>query len=739
MKKITSLFLCLFFFTFNAQDFRILTNKKTDLTVNHNLKKVDFKYTSLNNKEWINFAKTHRITSLIKGAPMLPIFNTSLLVPEKGNVKLVVEYDNFYDITNVNVIPSKGNLKRNVNPDLIPYEFGPEYQSNQFYPSNLAVISEPFILRSLRGVTVSFSPYQYNPVTKTLRVYENLRARITTNVNEKGINEIPNSANSADDLNTYKNLFLNNVSSVSKNSSDEEGGEMLIICPSNYLTQVQPLANWKNQKGIKTTIATNAGTSASSIKSYIQNFYNANNHLKFVLLVGDHQQIPAFSYGMSGSEPLWSDSYYGQLAGNDYYPEVFVGRFSGTSAEVEVMVNKTLEYEKNPVSGNWMQNVIGIGSNEGNGYGDDGEADFQHLRNLRTKFLNYGYNTVHEFYQGSQGGSDANGEPTPAMVSSAINSGVSLLNYTGHGDRNLMVTSNYTSSDVQTLTNIGKYPFVISVACNNGTFTELSSSAITCLGESFLRKQNGGAIAFAGSSILMDWAPPMQTQDEMTEYIIESYPSNKKITLGGLFYNGQMSMLAQYPSPGVEVMQTWIFFGDPSVTYRNKISQNIVVTHTSTTNIGTSSLNISCNTPGAVVAISQNNVFLGKGVVNSNGTLTINFPALTSFDDLMITGTKQNYLPYQAAIKVLVINNNSEEQVFTGIYPNPAKDFIYIKGIDNSQKPIINIYDKTGRLVISNAELNNDGKINITALEKGNYILETTIAGKQESTKFIVE
>ncbi|MBB4808252.1 gingipain R [Chryseobacterium defluvii] len=737
MKKIILLFSSLFSLAFSAQDFRMLTNNKSQLVISHSLKKVDFKYTSLNSKEWINFAKTHSVTSLTKGAPMLPVFNTSLLIPEKGNVKLVVEYDGFHDIPNVNVLPSKGNLKRNVNPDLVPYELGTEYESNQFYPSSLAILSEPFILRTLRGVTVSFSPYQYNPITKTLRVYENLRARIVTASGEKGINEISGSSNSADDLNTFKNLFLNHTAATSKNANEEEG-EMLIICPYSYLTQIQPLANWKNQKGIKTTIATNAGTTAASTKNFIQNFYNTNPNLKFVLLVGDHQQIPAYSYGMSGSEPLWSDSFYGQLNGTDYFPEVFVGRFSGTSTEVGIMVNRTLEYEKNPGSGNWMQNAVGIGSNEGAGYGDDGEADYQHLRNIRTKLMNYGFNTVHEFYQGSQGGSDAGGEPTPSMVSNAINTGAGLLNYTGHGDRNLMVTSDFTSSDVQTLTNTGKYPFVVSVACNNGTFTELSGSATTSLGESFLRKQNGGAIAFTGSSILMSWAPPMQTQDEMTEFIIESYPANKKTTLGGLFYNSQVSMLTKYPAEGPEVMQTWIFFGDPSATYRSKISQNITVTHPSTVSIGASSLNISCNTPGAVVAISQNNVFLGKGVVDSNGTLTLNFPMLSSPDALMITATKQNYIPYQAPITVSALSIE-EEHIPTGIYPNPAKDFIYIKGIDISKKPVINIYDKVGRLVISNAEMNNEGKINISILEKGNYILEMVISGKQETTKLIVE
>ena len=103
----------------------------------------------------------------------------------------------------------------------------------------------------------------------------------------------------------------------------------------------------------------------------------------------------------------------------------------------------------------------------------------------------------------------------------------------------------------------------------------------TTIGEVFLRaSKNGsptGAIGFAGSSILMSWAPPMETQDEMTNILTEAYETHRNITLGGLFYNGQIGMLTEYNSNGTakEVMQTWILFGDPSTIFRYDITQNI--------------------------------------------------------------------------------------------------------------------------------------------------------------------
>src|SRR5690606_24663071 len=95
---------------------------------------------------------------------------------------------------------------------------------------------------------------------------------------------------------------------------------------------------------------------------------------------------------------------------------------------------------------------------------------------------------------------------------------------------------------VDGLNNNGKYPFVISVACNNGTFV-----GATCLSEAFLSAgtpaQPKGAIAMAASSILMAWAEPMETQDEMTNILRKIISNKEKETLEGLFNKAQIGML----------------------------------------------------------------------------------------------------------------------------------------------------------------------------------------------------
>ena len=54
---------------------------------------------------------------------------------------------------------------------------------------------------------------------------------------------------------------------------------MLIICYDDFCDEMGSFVNWKNQKGIKTTLVpkSQAGNTASNIKNYVQNFYNTHN------------------------------------------------------------------------------------------------------------------------------------------------------------------------------------------------------------------------------------------------------------------------------------------------------------------------------------------------------------------------------------------------------------------------------------------------------------------------------
>ncbi|TSJ48197.1 C25 family cysteine peptidase [Fluviicola chungangensis] len=731
MKK-TLLSLCsilLGSFISQAQYFQLKSEDSESIRLVQQFEEKSFDYKEINGQMMIDFSKSFRVLSQEKGAPALPLFHTTVQLPDNGSPQIEVTFDEVIIYDNVLVAPSKGSMKRNVAPSSVAYSFGAAYSSNAFYPAEPVNLKTPFIWRSMRGVVVEVSPYQYNPVTKKLVVYKGIHIQVKKNTGIHGVNELSGQTDPV--MQPVQQKFVLNPKSE-KYVPMEESGSMLFIAAPAMIEEITPLVNWKNQKGIRSVLVSTAatGTTDTDIQAYIQNYYSIHPELVYVLLVGDHDDIPAHTYGMSGGENLYSDSYYGQLAGSDYYPELFVGRFSGTETNITTMVDRTLEYEKNPMAGDWMEKAIGLGSNEGDGIGDDGEPDWQHLRNIRTVLMDYGYSEVAEFYDGSHGGADATGSPNSGIILPAVNNGVGLFNYTGHGDVNLCVTGNFQSTHVNQATNNGKYPFVISVACNNGTFT-----SGTCISEAWTRAtKNGtpsGAIGAAGSSILMAWAEPMQTQDEMAAIIGETYPGNHKTTLGGLFYNSQMSMLEEYPSgSGVEVMQTWVLFGDPSAMFRNKQTLPITVTHTGNVPMNTTSITATCDVDGALVAVSQNNVLLGSAI-SSGGQAVITFPTLTTNDYLIVTATKQNYATYQHAVQVangpLGIEDLNME---FSVYPNPANEELQVV-VSNGTAESIRIIGLDGKVVWTNQFLNgNHETIQTASLKAGSYIIEIYSEGQ---------
>jgi gingipain R len=732
----------------NAQNFTLLESTAETIRVKHslsaNLLETGLSVSkSIGANEYLDFSASYEIVSMNLGQPALPFFTESVIVSNTGSTSLTISHDGYDEYENILVAPSKGSLKRNISPQAVPYLFGDAYTTDAFFPGNLASLSSPFILRSTRGATITINPYQYNPVTKKLRVYKNIQVTVNVNLGETGENELtPRLENSETFYQAYKNLYLN-PSALGRYSPRDEEGEMLIIAPNAFIDEMEPFAQWKTEKGIKTTLVSksDAGGTAPEIKSYIEDFYGDNPDLVFVVLVGDHEQLPCFSYGESGGEQLWSDSYFGQMTG-DYYPELFVGRFSGNASEIETMVERTLEYEKDPAAGDWMTKAIGLASDEGYGYGDDGEADWQHARTNRAKYLDFGYTTIYEFYDGSQGGADAPGNPNAEMISPVVNSGIGLFNYTGHGDLYTCVTGNFNSDDVDDATNNGKYPFVISVACNNGTFV-----GGTCISETWLRATNGsspsGAIAACGSSILMAWAEPMQTQDEMSEIITEAYVSNRKATLGGIFYNAQMSMFEDYGASVTarEVMQTWMMFGDPSTLFRNKMTEDMTVTHLASVPMGTTSVNVSCDVEDATVAISQAGVLLGFEKV-VGGLAAITFPAIASSEPLLVTATKQNYRPYQGPIAITNSDVSADEFEHSTlvIYPNPANDFVTINWMNAETPSRVELWDATGKLILSENQFSgNFVELNLSGLAPGVFILKVESLNGMQMSKFIVQ
>lgn len=710
---------------------------------------IEYLFSGLTKKEVIIKGKSYQkinaqncVPVLTRGFPQILRSGISVALPNNSDAVIEILSSEFSEIQDVLVAPSKGSLTRNVNPDDVPYTFADIYQQNKFYPETNVELNSMYLLRHQKGASLSVFPIQVNAATKTIKVFSKIIFKVTyVNKNkEKQILNLP-TFTSNEEKEILLNRFINLPSIISNQkvtyTPTSEFGSMLVIYHPTFASNIQPLVDWKNQKGISTEMFSTVitGTNYVSVKNFVQSYYTSHPNLLYVLLVGDHEQINAYDAGMAGSETKWSDSKYGFLSGNDFYPEVMVGRFSsGNPVEISIMVNRTLEYEKNPLAGNWYSNGIGIGSDEGAGIGDDGEADWQHMRGIGTKLTATGnYSMFNEFFDGSHGGNDASGNPNPTMVSNAVNLGASIFMYCGHGDQNSCVTSNYDINDIATGANYGKYPFSIQVACNNGTFI-----GGTCFSEAFIRATGSGtlgakgAIASCGSSILMAWAEPMQTQDEIGDIISNQYPTNVKYTLGGLFYNGQMSMLDNYPTAtGQEVMETWIMFGDPSCMLRTVNPTFITATHSNCVDATATTFSFTSTFANNTYAcISQNNQIIGSTLLTNSVTNIALTQTFSTSQNLVLTITEFNKIPYTNTLAICVattvtgIQNQNDPFQFTCNTIVEKNLTIHYNNL-NSGVLTYQLYDLQGRLILKQSKENiqNEQKINLENLNTGLYIL----------------
>jgi hypothetical protein len=575
-------------------------------------------------------------TLLVAGAPKLPVMASSFILPDRGQPSLRIIEAEYIDLPMM-VAPSKGNLTRDIDPATVPFTFGKAYDDGIF-PEESARLNDPYIMRDYRGVALTFQPFQYLPAERTLRVCTHMVVEVeTSGVGGSNIIEraaAPTSIDAAFDE-VYNRRFMNYDGD--RYTSLDEHGHMLIICDDQFLDEMEPFVEWKMQSGMSVEMVakSDVGTSATAIQNYVEDYYIVPG-LTFLLLIGDSAEMPSLSASGGSSDPGYSF-----LEGGDYYPDIFVGRFSGsTSDHINTLVERCVEYERDPQMGaEWYHRGFGVASSEGAGNGDDGEADYQHMDNIRADLLGYNYDVVDQLY--------ANNGASAASVSASLNSGRSVGDYCGHGSETTWVTTGFSNNHINALTNDNMLPFIFDVACVNGQF-----AGITCFAEAWMRAtHNGeptGAIGIYASTINQSWAPPMAGQDEMIDLLV----AEEKMTFGGLCFNGAMLMNDEYQDyPQTE---TWTIFTDPSLLVRTNTPAALAISHSPTMLSTLSTLTVQTGQETATAALYADGVLFGTGSAMAGGQIDISMDVAPSVGDVLtLTVSGFNLGTYQGTVEVI--------------------------------------------------------------------------------------
>ena len=622
------------------------------------------------------------------GEPDMPMTGIPVMIGDKARMDVRVIDAEYMDFEGIDIAPSKGDFPRSIDPETVPYTYGECYDKDEFFPAKNLDMYEPYIIRDFRGQNMVVYPFAYNPVTKTLRVYYNMTVEMYK-VDDRGENVIETRRGSEvkmspDFKSVYQRHFINYEAASAKYTPLEEQGDLLIICYDDFISSMTDFVNWKKTRGINTTIVgtTTAGSTASAIKSYIQSQYNANNNLTHVLLVGDVAQIPGNSFSAYVSSNAdysgYGDNLYGQIVGNDIYNDIIIGRFSASSAaRVTTQANRAIAYERDlTTSASWLQNGVGISRKE-NGSGHNNEDDYQHMNNIRTDLLNYGYTTVTQRYANLTGY-----DASASTISSDINSGAGIVNYANHGQETAWGANSsgyvyYANSHVNALTNENKLPFIFSVACLVGKYDHSSD----CFAEAWMNATNNnnptGAVGTLMSYISQPWIPPMWAQDECIDILVgnSSTSTSQKQTFGGVCINGLMGIFDNYATtdkPSIGTYQAWIVYGDPTLMVRTKTPQAMTVNHNGTIAPTGGTYNVSVsNGNGAVATITDaSHNILGKATV-SNGTASVNVSGstLNAGDQLTLCVFGYNKVTYLGTIDV---TGGTEYTISTNVTPTGA-------------------------------------------------------------------
>ena len=673
-------------------------------TVQFTIKDYGIKTVTLDGTVFSAITFDSKVTTMEKGFAELPFLNANIQLDPVKNMTMQVSALSFVDFqVEAPLVPSRGVIYRDQDPSTVPYTIAPESITDSFFPTEIATITDPFIIKDARGVTVYIYPFSYNAVAKTVRVYTNIEVTLTPDASAP-INPLYSTTGkyfpAMESL--YASLFINYENQ--RDAMDmAEAGDILVITTARDEDAIQPYIDWKMEKGFevfKEVVAT-----GTNVKSLIQQKYNENNEILYVQLVGDWADIKS---DLGGGSNAPTDPMLGCVVGSDFFPEIAIGRFSaGNPAQVTVQVNKTIDYEKNP-SGDWYKNAIGIASNQGPG--DDGELDYAHINVIYDNKLNpFTYHNMSTAYDPSA---------NPTMVKNYIEQGASIINYCGHGSQNSWGSSNFSSTNINSLTNGDKLPFVFSVACVNGAF-----HSGDCFAEAWLRKENGGAIMALMSTINQAWQPPMRGQDYFNDIITGGYnyasnPGNGISTtegrsiIGSIVVNGMNLMYTESNgSSDLETLQTWITFGDAALQIRTDepapvtVSNNIMLVGADFETI------VSLNDvpfEGALVALSQDGMF-ASAYSDENGLVSV----------------PNNFLPGDVKLVVTAFNGETIYETIQCIPPTGPYVIFNQVAVNSPSGKLVYGEPSTLNLAMKNVGIASATNVTVTISTNNEYVTIT--------------
>jgi Peptidase family C25/Propeptide_C25 len=608
------------------------------------------------------------------GLPEIPYIAKILAIPDQGIVNVeVLETGKVHRLNGITVPPARESWLEG-KPESPYVENTNFYSSQSIYPQEFVRAEDPIIFRDFRLARISIYPIRYSPLKKEIEAVTSITVRVSYSPGI-GINPklTPKRMITPSFNKLYRSFIFNYKEVLQQRYDGLVGGhdKMLCIMPDMYIEEFQPYADWKNRSGTEIVVTkfSDIGANYSNpqpIKDYILSVYNTwAEPPTHILIVGDYGTVngcaprKTITYNWGGNWTFADEDWFVELEGNDYFPEMMIGRFTnhGTGGEyrLQVMVNKFMSYEKpSPgIQGDWYKKAVVCSNNE---Y----QSQIETKRFAAQEMTNYGGFTVDTMMSQWPYGCPYNLN----NVIGAINEGRGFLNYRGEGWYYGWWASCYQfeTSDVSNLSNFNKLAFVTSIGCGVAMFDASEQS----FGEEWIEMGTltappRGACAFIGPTSNTHTA--YNNEIDKGIYIgmfQEGMDSPGEALLRGKFYMYQVfgNIL------GVEYhYRIYCVLGDPSIHIWKSIPRQVIVTNPNEVYVGYNQVHVTVvdsitgfPITNARICISGNGVYaIDTTDISGNATIGV---TCDSVGTLYLTVCGGNVIPNEKTIQVSIGTEN---------------------------------------------------------------------------------
>ena len=477
--------------------------------------------------------------SVVPGEPDVPVRWDSFALPEGCASFTVSVLESACVDVPLRLSPARapqpeGKESPAVVPDIAPYE--------GWFPREVVETGEVRVYRGRSVAEVGVYPVRYDWKNGVVRACSKIVYRVT--FGEGGLRSAPEGRIAPDDSFLDNTTLNGNVGAAgyemfrSAGDTGSAGKDYLILSTPEFEEAVRRLADWKRTLGFGVHTRLRGDWTPERIKSAVKEVYRSAPSLYYLLIVGDHDDVPAEDMartivnnkGYAFDYRYVTDYYYGCVEGEgDVLADLYRGRLPvSTAMEAVTVVDKIIRYERNPVRDAafydmglhcaYFEDCFPDGT-DGPGDGIEDKRFTLTSEEVRNYMLSKGKTVNRVYFAYDYNYSETDNYPPPtfwnkgefawgdsipvelqrpyfawdgdsADIVRYIDEGAFYVLYRGHGTDSTWVQPHFTGDNILSLANGDRLPVVFSINCETGSFQEDD-----CFAEVFLRKKGGGAVA----------------------------------------------------------------------------------------------------------------------------------------------------------------------------------------------------------------------------------------------------